>query len=86
MVNRADEYANNQWEETEEVTKTRKVEEAVTVCHKCWLKRLEEIREILEKTMKSGKATHRIMCLEFKLWQKYARVMGSRKRPSECDT
>tara|TARA_B100001113_G_scaffold315986_1_gene282512 strand:+ start:160 stop:591 length:432 start_codon:yes stop_codon:yes gene_type:complete len=49
VVNRADEYANNQWEETEEVTKTRKVEEAVTVCHKCWLKRLEEIREILEK-------------------------------------
>ena len=49
VINRADEYANNQWEETEEVTKTRKVEEAVTVCHKCWLKRLEEIREILEK-------------------------------------
>jgi len=45
----ADEYANKQWEETEEVTRTRKVKEAVTVCHKCWLIRLEEIREILEK-------------------------------------
>ena len=49
VVDRADEYANKQWEETEEVTRTRKVKEAVTVCHKCWLIRLEEIREILEK-------------------------------------
>ena len=49
VINRSDEFANKQWEETEEVTKTRKVHEAVTVCHKCWLIRLEEIREILEK-------------------------------------
>lgn len=49
VVDKSDEYANNQWEETEEVTRTRKVKEAVTVCHKCWLIRLEEIREILEK-------------------------------------
>tara|TARA_B100000902_G_scaffold219681_1_gene208682 strand:- start:751 stop:1182 length:432 start_codon:yes stop_codon:yes gene_type:complete len=49
VVDKSDEYANNQWEETEEVTKTRKVDEAVTVCHKCWLARLEEIRQILEK-------------------------------------
>jgi len=49
VINRSDEFANNQWEETEEVTKTRKVHEAVTVCHKCWLIRLEEIQEILEK-------------------------------------
>ena len=49
VIDRSDEFANNQWEETEEVTKTRKVHEAVTVCHKCWLIRLEEIQEILEK-------------------------------------
>ncbi len=48
VVNRADEFANNQWEETEEVTKTRKVKEAITVCHKCWLKRHEEIIEIID--------------------------------------
>jgi len=49
VTERSDDFANKQWEETEEVTRMRKVKEAVTVCHKCWLIRLEEIREILEK-------------------------------------
>jgi len=49
IVDKSDEYANNQWEETEEVTRTRKVHEAVTVCHSCWLARYEEISEIIEK-------------------------------------
>ena len=46
---RSDDYANNSWEETEEVTKVRKVKEAVVACHSCWLKRHEEIKEMLVK-------------------------------------
>jgi len=46
---RSDEFASNRWEETEEITKARKVKEAVVVCHICWLKRREEIQELLEK-------------------------------------
>ena len=49
VTDKSDEFANKQWEETEEVTKMRKVKEAVVVCHVCWLKRREEIQEILEK-------------------------------------
>lgn len=49
VTDRSDEFASKPWEETEEITKTRKVKEAIVVCHICWLKRREEIQEILEK-------------------------------------
>ena len=49
VIDKSDEFANNQWEETEEVTRSRKVHEAVTVCHSCWVIRRKEIGEILEK-------------------------------------
>tara|TARA_B100001094_G_scaffold263012_1_gene264429 strand:+ start:197 stop:610 length:414 start_codon:yes stop_codon:yes gene_type:complete len=46
---RSDDYANSSWEETEEVTKIRQATEAVVACHSCWLKRHEEIKEMLVK-------------------------------------
>ncbi len=49
VIDKADEFANNQWEDTEEVVKMRKVKEAVVVCHTCWIKRKKEIQDILEK-------------------------------------
>ena len=49
VTDRSDDFANKQWEETEEVVKMRKAKNAVTCCHVCWLARREEIAEILEK-------------------------------------
>jgi|TARA_B100001094_G_scaffold102359_1_gene98500 hypothetical protein len=49
VVGRSDDYANTAWEETTEVTKVRKMKEAVVACHTCWLKRHEEIKQILLK-------------------------------------
>ena len=56
VINRSDDYANKQWEETEEVTKVRKVEEAVTVCHRCWLERRDEIIEIMDSDYEKWKS------------------------------
>ena len=62
VTERSDEFANKQWEETEEITKTRKAKEAIVVCHICWLKRKEEIQEILEKDYsKWEKSPHNYM-------------------------
>jgi len=49
VVGRSDDYANTAWEETTEVTKVRKMKEAVVACHTCWLKRHEEIKQMLLK-------------------------------------
>ena len=49
VVGRSDDYANTAWEETTEVTRVRKMKEAVVACHTCWLKRHEEIKQILLK-------------------------------------
>ena len=56
VINRSDDYANKQWEETEEVTRVRKVEEAVTVCHRCWLERRDEIIEIMDSDYEKWKS------------------------------
>jgi hypothetical protein len=47
VVGRSDDYANTAWEETTEVTRVRKMKEAVVACHTCWLKRHEEIKQML---------------------------------------
>ena len=49
VIDSSDEFANKQWEDTEEVTKMRKAKEAIVVCHTCWLERRKEIQDILEK-------------------------------------
>ena len=49
VIDKSDEFANNHWEDTEEIVKMRKAKEAIVVCHICWLKRREEIQDILEK-------------------------------------
>jgi hypothetical protein len=49
VIDRSDEFANSSWEETEEITKVRKVKEAIVACHTCWIKRHEEIKEMLLK-------------------------------------
>ena len=49
VVGRSDDYANTAWEETTEVTRVRKMKEAVVACHTCWLKRHEEIKQMLLK-------------------------------------
>jgi hypothetical protein len=49
VIEASDEYANKQWEETEEIVKMRKAKEAVVVCHVCWLKRREEVQKIIVK-------------------------------------
>ncbi len=49
VVDQSDDFANKQWEDTEEVIKMRKAKNAVTCCHICWQKRREEITEILER-------------------------------------
>ena len=47
VVGRSDDYANTAWEETTEVTRVRKMKEAVVACHTCWLTRHEEIKQML---------------------------------------
>ena len=54
---RSDDYANSSWEETEEVTKVRKVTEAVVACHSCWLKRHEEVKEMMLKDYQKWEAS-----------------------------
>lgn len=49
VVGRSDDYANTAWEETTEVTRVRKMKEAVVACHTCWLTRHEEIKQMLLK-------------------------------------
>ena len=51
VVGKSDDYASNTWEEVEEVTKFEIAEEAVVMCHKCWLKRQEEFSEFLSKKL-----------------------------------
>ena len=48
VINRSDEYANSHWEEVEDVIKSRKTADPVVVCHKCWLKRKEELAQIID--------------------------------------
>ncbi len=52
VIDSSDEFANKQWEETEEIIKMRKAKEAVVVCHICWLKRRKEVQNIIEKDYK----------------------------------
>ena len=52
VIDASDEFANKQWEETEEVVKMRKAKEAVVVCHICWLDRKGEIQAIMENDYK----------------------------------
>ena len=49
VIDSSDEFANKQWEDTEDVIKMRKAKEAIVVCHTCWFKRRTEIRDVLEK-------------------------------------
>jgi len=52
VINSADEYANKQWEETEEVVKVKQNSDPIVVCHNCWVKRESEIKDIIEKEYK----------------------------------
>ena len=51
IVGKSDDFASNSWEEVEEITKFEMAEEAVVMCHKCWLKRQEEFSEFLGKKL-----------------------------------
>jgi|TARA_B100001094_G_scaffold1487_1_gene1311 hypothetical protein len=57
VVGRSDDYANTAWEETQEVTKIRKVTEAVVACHSCWSKRHKEVKEMMLKDYQKWEAS-----------------------------
>ena len=47
VINSSDEFANNRWEEVEEVVKARKAVDPIVVCHICWLTKKDELYEII---------------------------------------
>jgi hypothetical protein len=49
ITEESDDFAKEQWEEVETITKYALSDSAVVMCHKCWLKSKEVMSETLDK-------------------------------------
>ncbi len=48
VVDKSDDYANNQWEEVEEVTKYRLAKNPVVLCHRCYVIQEEKLTKMID--------------------------------------
>ena len=49
IIDQADEYANKQWEDVEDVVKIELAEGPVVICHKCWSKKQQGFDKLISK-------------------------------------
>lgn len=75
VVNESDDYATDQWEETETVVKWVRTVEPEVMCHKCWIstldkmqKKLHQSKEAWETDIESNKLEIQKYLKEYKLY------------------
>ena len=47
VIDQSDEFANNQWEDVEDVVKLELAEEPIVMCHKCWIKQQQGFNKLI---------------------------------------
>jgi len=54
IIGRSDDFATKKWEDVDTITKAMRVEEAVVMCHSCWLENVAEFNDKIPKIKFEG--------------------------------
>ena len=60
VIARSDDFASKDWEEVDTITKYALSQEAVVICHKCWIKKKDSFERVIDanfNTWKNGGMT-----------------------------